>query len=188
MVDIEARTNGSHHQSAGRDVPELPEFTFPDSKKTVRIRRFTPFVINDIQRALAKEFPTPEPPMNEVDYGDGKKVTEPNPADPQYINRLRAHESLLGQETTLRFTKLIARRGIECEVEAAAIAEIRADMAELGVTFEGESDQEIYFRYVLVQTDKDMEAVQNAVLSRSQPTEAAIADNVTAFRPNVSGT
>lgn len=171
----------------GRTPPELPTFTFPTSGFTIKIRRLSPFAVNDLQAAIQKEYPRPEPPVNLVDYGDGKQVAEPNTADPHYSERLQAHETFITQEIATRFTKVLTSRAIECEVDADEVAEIRRDMAAVGVTFDGDSDKEIYVRYVLIQSEQDMDLLRDTVLSRSQPTEAAIADNVTAFRGDVSG-
>ena len=65
---------------------ELNPFTFKDTGITVQIRKVSPLLIMEVQKAM----PVPKPPMQEVVYGDpddpgAKKVQEPNETHPDYL-------------------------------------------------------------------------------------------------------
>lgn len=182
------RTNG-HHQTAGREVPALPTFTFKDTGITVRLRKLSPYMGDQIGKAVRREKPAPEVPQNPVDYGDGKTAMEPNPADPDYQQALAEYEQWIAFESGQRLLRLVVEHAVDVsdeEIDQAAVAEKRAIMASIGASIDEFSDRDVYIKYVCVGTQEDMEDLMAAATRRSQPTEAAIADNVTAFRRDVS--
>lgn len=182
------RTNG-HHQTGGREVPELPTFTFKDTGITVRLRKLSPFMGDQLGKALRKEKPAPEPPVNEVDYGDGKITKEPNPADPAYQQALTEYEYWVSFEAGQRSIRAVIEYGVDLDpdqIDMEAVTRVRAMMAVIGASIEEMSDREVYIKYVCVGTQEDLNELLEAATRRSQPTEAAIADNVTAFRRDVS--
>ncbi len=145
---------------------ELTPFTFKDTGLQVMIRKVSPLLVNELNRA----FPAPRPPAQEVDYGDGVKRIEENPASPEYTAALERH----AQENMLRLRKLLIKRGVVCEPDLEAVQELRAQYKEdYGIELEG-TDQEIYIMYICAGTDADLQDLLNAVLTRSQPTKAEV--------------
>ena len=78
-------------------------YTFPDTGITVKIRKVSPLLLNEIQR---KNQP-PKPPMNEVKYGDETRL-EPNPADPEYQKAVQQHEL----DLELKLRRALLRLGV----------------------------------------------------------------------------
>lgn len=172
----------------GRTPPPLPTFTFQDSGITVSIRKLSPFMGEQIGRSLKKEHPAPKPPINEVSYGDGKPVQEENLADPDYLLAMQIYEQEMAHEAGQRMMDLVIEAAVVIDqVDLVEVARIRAVMAAIGAPIEDEmSDREVYIRFVCIGTQDDLEELMAAATRRSQPTEAAIAENVTAFRREVS--
>jgi hypothetical protein len=145
---------------------ELTPFTFKDTGINIKIRKVSSFLVNE----LNKLYPAPKPPMQEVDYGDGKVVMEPNEAHPNYIQTMADYQNLKMEQ----LKKLLVRRGVECEVDTEAVQELRDYWrAEYGKELEG-TDKEIYIFYICAGTDKDADELMEAILRRSQPTKEAV--------------
>lgn len=171
----------------GRDVPELPKHTFKDSGITVSIRRLSPLTADEVLKAVKRERTPPNPPDNLVDYGDGKKVPEPNPSDPAYEQALAEYNAWVNQEVSDRIMKLVTHRAVVCDVDTDAVTEFRADMTAIGVTLD-DDDKAVYVRHICVSTLEDLEELRQAVMERSQPTEKEIQANIDSFRAEVPGT
>jgi len=170
----------------GRTVPPLPTFTFKDTGITVGLRKLSPYVGDQIGKAIRKERPAPKPPLNEVDYGDGKKVSEENTADASYQRALAEYEQWVAFEAGQRTIRAVLDYAIALDtdqVDADAVAQARAMMAAIGAPLDDDiSDRDVYIKYVCLGTQEDLSDLLEAATRRSQPTEAAIAENVTAFR------
>lgn len=153
-----------------------PTFTF-SSGLTVGIKRVSPLLM----LALRRENPEPTPPMQEVTYGDDKKVLEANPADPKYIADLKAYEQAMEE----KYRRLIILRGVNYvlnEDQKNEVRELRNFWLEsYGKTLSG-SDFEVFIAYLAIQSDSDFTNLFNAVTSRSQPTEAVVSDHLDNFR------
>lgn len=143
------------------------EVTLPDSGKTVKIRKVSPLLF--IQ--LRKDFPAPKPPKNKVTDMDGREVMEENLADPNYLQALEDYNAAI----EVRMGKLIYKRGVDVEVDQAALQELKDFYkTEFGKELTGD-DKEMYVQYVLIQSQKDYDALTNAVLDISQPTKEDMA-------------
>jgi hypothetical protein len=163
-----------------RTVPPLPTVTLPESGYTVEFRPIGPLTINEISKAVRKELPAPEVPLNEVTGLDGKPTQEPNEADPEYQQALAAHEQTVGAEIGRRMMRLIARRIAMTEADAEVVQQIRADMLEVGVDLEPD-DADVFLNHVLIGGTEDIQALQAAVMRRSQPTQEAIQEKAADF-------
>jgi hypothetical protein len=172
----------------GRTPPALPTYTFKDTGITVKLRKLSPFMGDQIGRTLRKEREAPQAPVNMVQYGDGKPIAEPNLADPAYQRELANYENWVAAEAGKRMMELIIRAAIVIEdVDEDEVARVREVMEAVGAPIDPEmSDREVYIRFVCVGTQDDLEDLMGAATRRSQPTEAAIAENVAAFRSDVS--
>lgn len=156
----------------GRNVAPLPTFTFQDTGITVQIRKVSPSIGTEIRKA----FPPPKPPVHKVEIG-GQIVEEANEADPDYE---RAYQEW-GLMVEAKAARLYIKRGVECEVDKAAVDVVRADMESEGMTLEGD-DKYIYIRYICIGTEDDYQELLMAITRRSQPTEVAVAEAVEQFQ------
>jgi hypothetical protein len=156
---------------------ELMLYKFKDTGVEVSIRKVSPLLGAEIQRA----FPAPTPPLQEVDYGDGVKKMEPNPSDPTFIEELRKYSNFLEEKTR----SLIIKRGVVIELtdeQKSDVAELRKQWKDdFGVELQGD-DKYIFVSYIAVGTDSDLEELLQAILRRSRPTEGAIAEATKTFQ------
>lgn len=152
----------------------LTDFTFPDSGVTVSIKRLSPILLNDIRKAIRREAPKPKPPMHNVNYGGNIKEEE-NPNDPAYLEALTEYNALVGE----LFVDRLIRYGVECQVDAEAVRELRESAPDLELP---DNDKVLYVSRICIQTNADLTALQEAILARSQPTEAAIGGAAEKFR------
>lgn len=149
---------------------ELIPFTFQSTGKVVQIRKVSPFLQIEIQKA----FPAPEPPVQEVDYGDGDVRMEKNFAHPDYVRALENYNLELSD----KIQRLIIKRGVAVEITE----EIRKEVEELrgfwldeyGVELPEKNEKMIYVLDICIGTQEDGEELIAAITRRSQPTEVAI--------------
>jgi hypothetical protein len=110
----------------------------------------------------------------------GVKVREENKADPDYLAAAAAHS----KEQEQRLQRLIIKRGVVIELsdtDKAEVAELRADMAELGVTLSN-NDKEVWLWNIALATPEDYKDLITAIARRSGPTQEAMADARARFR------
>lgn len=159
-------------------MQELKPYTFKDTGITVMIRKVSPNLVMELQR----QFPEPKPPLNAVDYGDGKEVLEPNYADPEYLKSVDEYK--IDLESKIR--RLIVKRGVAVEITdeiKAQLEELRSFwLEEYGKAFPEPNDLMAYVSYICVGTGEDMEELLDAIMRRSQPTESAIAEATKSFQ------
>lgn len=145
------------------------EYEFKDSGQKVKVMKVSPLLIAELTRA----FPEPKPPMNEVDYGDGKKVLEPNPASPVYAEMLQQH----AVEMEKRMRTLLIKRGVYVEWDESmksAVEELRKFWLEEYNQELDKDDKLVYVQYLCVASPDDLSELLNMILKRSQPTEEAV--------------
>lgn len=149
---------------------KVEPFTFKDTGITVGIRKVSPLLLLKIR----DRYPAPKPPLQEVDYGDGKKRLEPNPTHPDYLEAQQAYE----QAMELRARTLLIQRGVVLEwteENKAALQELKDYwQKENGEPFPVEDDLVAFVSYVAVGSDSDLTELIEALVKRSQPTEAAV--------------
>lgn len=148
---------------------ELTPFTFKDTGKTVKIKKVSPLLIMQ----LNKDFPEPEAPLQEVDYGDGDIKLEPNPAHPDYEKSLNQYRYDFEQ----KMREMMIDRGVVLDLNAdekAEIQELRDYWQEKYQKELAGNDKYIYLSYLCIGTDGDMDDLVNAISRRSQPTNGAV--------------
>ncbi len=162
-------------------TPELKPFAFTDTGITVLIRKVSPMLANE----LRKTFPPPEPPLQEVEM-DGQKITEPNPAHPEYQRAL----SQYNQDMEKRMRRLLIKRGVafpDDVTEKEAIAQVAALREEWRQMYDQELDETddkvAFVWFIAAGTDKGIEELTAAIMSRSQPTR----DEVEAAKASFPG-
>lgn len=182
MTDIDIQTNG--HQK-GRAVPPLPEFVFKDTGRVVSLRKISPMLRDDIDMAMRREFPPPEPPVIEVDYGD-RKVKEPNDADPDYDRLLRRWRIEHAERVSEQLLRVAIKRAVECEVDHEAVDQLRRDMAEIGITLDPD-DKYVYVSRICIGTPEDLAELAAAIFRRSMPTPEAVEGHKAMFPGDIPG-
>lgn len=188
MTDASVATDTQNGHAKGRTVPALPTFTFRDSGVTVAYRRFSPFMGDQIAKKIRKEKPAPQPPFNTVNYGDGKKVKEPNLADPEYIDALAKYDRWVQEESGQRLVEMVVTRAIEpLSIDQDAVAFYR-ETARLFDLECDDDDRMVYIRYIAIGSPEDLADIMQAVVRRSEPTSEAIQAAVDSFPGDVQGT
>jgi hypothetical protein len=177
-------------QKNGRTPPTetLYDFTFPDTGRTVQIRKVSSLLRTETRRQVARSvgFEEPQPPTSKVDYGEGE-VTIQNPAHPVYQDLRRRWTEAVNEETGARLKRIAIRRGVVCEIDQAAVASVRADMLIEGVDLSSFDDHYVYVAFVCVGSDNDWTDLLKAIFERSAPQEAAIQAHIAVFPADVPG-
>ena len=162
---------------AGKRSGTQVEYLFRDTGITVKIRKVSPMVSAEVARAM----PDPEPPLQEVDYGEPKgKVFEKNYADPSYQVILAEHKQKIFEK--LQRTMILRAVEVEGEDWKEEVAEYRAFMQDAGVEVKEPNDLIVYIMHICVGTKEDLEDLIEAITSRSQPTEKEVDLAKSSFR------
>lgn len=176
-------------QKNGRAPDEkLYPFTFPDTGRSVQIRKVSTLLRAELRRQVVARppFAEPQPPMSTVDYGDGQ-VQIPNPAHPVY-QQLRAEWARkVNEEVSAQLKQIAIRRGVVADVDTAAVARVREDAAADGIDLAAYDDHYVYVAFVCVGSEDDWVDLLKAVFERSAPQEAAIEAHIASFPPDVPG-
>lgn len=185
-MTTDVQVNGHHPK--GRVVPALPSHTFRDSGITVQFYRIGPMTRQQISLQVQRDTPKPPPPIVETELGP-----EPNEADPDYERQLRGWESACTQELNMRLLKIAALNTI-CDLDAGAIARAKRNLALAKTPWEDdpsltdeENDRVCYIFHVAIATQDDLEEFGASILTRSQPTEAAVQAHIDSFPSDTSG-
>lgn len=175
----------------GRTVPaeKLYDFTFPDTGRTVQIRKISTLLRAEVRRQVIghPDFAKPNPPMSDVDYGNGT-VTIPNPAHPIYQQLLRDWTDRVNEEIGNRLRNIIINRAVVApEVDTDAVKQMRADAADIGSPLDAYSDHYVYVAFVCIGSEQDYAELVRAAYERSAPQEAAVQAHIDTFQPDVQG-
>jgi len=175
----------------GRTPPPelLLEHIVPSTGRTIHIRKLSVFTRGAIRSGVIRANPEPEPPLVTIDYGDGQ-LREPNRGDPTYQRRLAEWRTRTNEQIAERLTELFLRRGIvvhDDEIDRAAVAQARADLAAVGADIQDLDDAQVYVRFVCIGPDEDWTDIQKLIWERSTPTEAAVQAQIATFRPDLPG-
>ena len=156
---------------------KLYPYLIKDSGVTINIRKVSPLLLNEV----SKKFPRPTAPLNEVDYGDGKKKQEPNEADPDFQVSLSAWQQAIYIETQ----RIMIDRGVVITLTDEQKEDVRELRKYWKDTYDSEltgSDVFVYVTLIALSTQEDIQELIEGITRRSQPTEGAIAEAVTSFR------
>lgn len=157
---------------------ELKYFVFKDTGISIQIRKVSPLLAVDIDESI----PRPTPPLNKVDYGDGRgEVMEPNLSDPSYNKALEKRQTEVGL-AVIRATILrsVIVNGEEWKEEVKEYRKFIQDTT--GAPLAEENDLYIYITRICVGTQDDLNDLVVAITSRSQPTPEEIAKAKDSFR------
>lgn len=160
--------------------PALTPFKFEDSGREILIRRVSPYLVYELQKA----FPEPKPPVQEVVYPGNVKKMEPNPQNPEYLAALAKYN----QDFQDRMTRLIIKRGVEVkltEEDQQEIQELRDFMKkEYEITLDPDNAM-VYVLNICVGSDGDLDDLVAAIMRRSQPTEESVKNALSGFQGHV---
>lgn len=180
----------------GRQVAELPEFTFKGSGIAVGVRKLGPFTIDELRLALSRETKPPEPPVVRVYYGEAEdpKPDDPdwkeeyNEADPKYREDMAAYEAEQTEKLGRRVIDTIIEFAVEAFPDKDEVARTRAFLHKMGVPQEKIdqlSDHDVWVKHVCIKTQEDLTDLQNFVLGRSIPSEQHVQAHVDTFQRDV---
>lgn len=196
MTVLSDRING---RVRGRAVPDLQQHTFQDSGVTVRLHKLSPMtsqeIVTQVERELRDE--KPEPPIVEVDYGNGK-VKQPHTGHPVYVEMLKAWKQKVNEVANDRLFRLACLDAVEMTIGDEERAEIARKKRLLKIAArlewendpdltDDENDQLFYVKHIAIRSPEDTKEFYEAIATRSQPTEAAIEQHKASFPGDVPG-
>lgn len=156
----------------------LTDFTFKDTGITVKIKKVSPMVVDDVRASI----PEPLPPEQEVDYGEPKgKVMERNYSDPNYTLELEAHN----KKVAALVQKVIVNRAVILEGDEwkKEVQDYRDFILKsTGYPLAETDDVLVYILRVCVGSKEDMSDLIDAIIKRSQPTQEAVEQAKRSFR------
>lgn len=185
----------------GRAVPVQPEITLRGVP--VRLQRVGGSTLQAIQAAVHAEWrdsgdPTqqePRPPI--ITAGE---ITEPNHADPDYLEARRAWEARRNMATGHRVMEYVALEVIEPVdgVDLEAVTQLRRGLARVGAAsrHDGltqytseERDRLVYILDILIdQADRaETRLLMQWIYGGQAPTEAEVSDALASFRGELRG-
>lgn len=178
----------SRHNGRVAPPEKLHPFTSEDTGRTVQVRKISTLLRAEVRRQVIaqSDFAKPDPPMSEVDYGDGK-IRVPNPAHPVYQQLIRDWNIRVNEAVGARLKEIAIRRAVVCEVDRDAVTAARADAAEDGIDLSGFDDHYVYVAFVVIGSEDDWTDLLKVIFERSAPQEAAIQAHIAAFPADVSG-
>lgn len=190
----------------GRKVPSLPEFTFPVSGYTTKVRKIGPWTLDQVRITLKKVKKEPSVPVQKVpdEWNDAGDVTgwrmEANDADPDYKTAKKEYDEWLAESAGYRLIDIIMSSCVIVDSEDLDLQEIEAHRKSLTAagplvgeeghdahveTVKAMSDEEIFVRCICIQSGEDLVALRDFVTSKSMPTPQEINEQVETFRPEV---
>jgi hypothetical protein len=173
-------TQNGHHQ-VGRTPPEQPTYTFANGV-VATLHPVSQFTLAHVQIQARKKFAPPDAPLNEVDYGDGKKL-EANYGDPDYIAEVQRYDAMINTKVMDAIIEL----GMDVEIDASALARVARAMDAVGTPLEEISDKVAYIKHCcMFDVESGMGDLMTAMRSLMGPREEDVADHVATFPAVVS--
>lgn len=145
----------------------LKEFVFANGRK-VMLKTVSPMTLARVR----KDYRPPKPPLNVVDYGDGKVVQEPNPADPDYIEALDMYNMDLNERMQRLTIKLAVVHTLTAE-EKQELQDLREIMQSEGVSLE-EDDVEAFINNLCISSGFEIQRFLDAVMNTVGPSAEGV--------------
>lgn len=184
MTTETLETTNGHQQ--GRAVPPLSTYTF-DTGITVGIRKLSPFLRDDIEAQLRKDDrragAAPTPPLAPGVEGE----LEPNESDPDYLAARVSYEAALRPRVQEKLLRIAIKRGVEVDIDQAALSAFRADMTAEGIDLDEADDKLLYVTRLCVGSNEDTQDLYNAIFTRAMPTREAVEAHKATFPRDVPG-
>lgn len=161
----------------------MKKVQLPDSGREISVKSMGRFLVREIMRSIRESNPPPAPTRQKVNYG-GEEVWEENLSHPDYLKRLEEYEKRSSELLTQKLLEVIAEVCVVGEPAPDEVSVLRAQMKAVGIELLG-SDRYLWVTCLLCQTEKDLKAIQDAVMGISQPTGEGIASALSSFPPAV---
>jgi len=172
------------HHPRGRAAPDPPTYTF-NNGVVVRLHPVSQFTMAHVEIQARKAHPPPDPPLNEVDYGDGAKKLEPNPSDPEYEQRLSTWQMEIRYKTFDATMEL----GVEVEVDEDALTRVKRVMAMVETPLDEISDKVAYIKHCcMFDIAAEMPRLAAALNAITGPREEDVADHLATFPGDIPRT
>lgn len=178
-------------QKKGREVPPI-EFTFSGTGITVKIRKVSPLLRDDVDAQLRLEFPPPEIPLKKKNYGTEDQpdwIEEPDPFDAVYREKNRRwgieHANRVGD----KLLWVAVRRGIELDLDddqRGQVEQIRLDLEAVGVKLDPD-DKFVYITRVCLDSLDSLRELHDIIFSNSRPSREEVESMKATFPGNVQG-
>lgn len=164
---------------------EYNPVTLPVSGEIVLVKPISPLLLNKLRNTTDR----PKPPIQKANYGTEEAPDwreEQNFADPDYEAAVDAYATRVEGRTRVLMLELGTQ--VEwTEEKRQALHLLKTVGALTGLDFEGESDKFIYVSYIAIKASEDYNALLNAIIGASRPTEAAIQEGIATFRAESNG-
>lgn len=177
----------------GREVPELPTFTFPSSGIEAKVRKLGPFTLDAVRSQMIAEIKPPEPPKVVVNYGTDENPefkTETNEASQEYRDKLAEYERTIEEGGARKLIDVIIENAIIVDIDEGEVKFWRSFLVSMGIPehdVEKMSNHTIYVKHVCIKTTDDLTSMQNFVIGASVPSEALVKAHEDSFRGEVQG-
>jgi hypothetical protein len=136
---------------------------------------------------IRKMYPAPKPPMQKIATADGADYfLEPNLEADSYKLEMSDYNVLIEEKLRL----VIYRQGVKLTLSEAQKKEVDDLRKFWKESFDRELDPDdkyVYIAFCLVGSNEEYSDLNDAITARSKPTEAAIAEAIEQFRPDIQG-
>ena len=158
----------------------LTPYVVKDTGVQLLVKKVSPLLVF----TLKKQFPQPEPPMQEVELG-GETKQEPNYAHPDYTKTLLEYNRDMDERLRRLFFKFGVVIPEDNNTWRNEIQKKREEWkAEFGFDLprlDNDNDELDWISYCALGTDEDFAELYDAILRRSQPTTEAIEEAKSGF-------
>lgn len=125
--------------------------------------------------------------MQVIDTGFGDGATpQPNVADPAYRAAVLEWQTAHWSRVAEALLRLAVARYIEVDVDQEAVAQLRADMAALGVDLDAD-DKYVYVTRICIGSRADERDLSDALFTRQEQLREAVDSHKATFRGHVQG-
>jgi hypothetical protein len=175
-------------QSTGRAVPALPSYTC-SSGYTVEVRRQAPGTYALLYAAAERDLADTRPavPVQRLKMGPDQEQDIPNPSDPGYERALRAWLARARMHAGEKVRRLLTDYAVVTEIDAEAVAGLRAVLSTIGADLANESDKDIWLWRIVAPTNQDQLGLIAFAIGEDAPSGEAIQAQKSMFRRDISG-
>lgn len=149
----------------------LKKVTFPDSGKETYLPNVS---LAGQSLRVQRKYPRPQPPMQKVDYGDGRPRFEPNYAHPDYRIQLQEWQRFLELKTQDQALARLYRMKLT-DAQKAEVDEWKAQHPDQ--FDENDSDTALWFEEIAILTENDFQQIIDVLSGVKEEEVDAIQDS-----------
>lgn len=166
-------------------MPEASErayktYKFESTGVTVLV---PPVSVVNLQNKFSRKYPAPEPPMTEVDMGNGKEWVK-NEADPGWIELVRMHQERIGLMVMEAVIFRVALKQDMNDKRRAEVKEIREALAHEELH---SNDKIVWFQEVASGTDVEVAQLAELASGLGDPQAQGVEQEQNSFRSALQG-